>query len=197
MASIPANEWQKLTWVDTDDFWQEGQQRDYALRVASEGADLVLVQDYDEIYSEVVLERVLDHVWKQDAARRWLINFSHLWKSFSYLCRDNNWPVRIIDTRHDDGLGYVPKECGDIHHFGYAITDRVMAYKLAIHGHKDELRLNWFGEKWQAWPPVEDCHPTNGKNDEGIGWWNPEPYDKRLLPYVLRDHPWYNVERIE
>lgn len=196
MSSI--QEWDKLTWIDTDNFWYEGQQRDYALKVASENADLVLVLDYDEFWNLDVLERVINYVWKQNRARNWLLNFSaHLWRSFGYACTDDGWPVRVIDTRHDSGLAYLPKELGNVYHLGYAISSKVMQYKLSIHGHKDELRPNWFVEKWQAWPPSDDCHPTNGRKANGEGWWNPKPFDKYLLPSVLHSHPYFNLERIE
>lgn len=188
----------KIYWYDVDNIWQEGHQRDYAVSVCERnGAGLILVVDYDEIWHEHVLDKALNHVWEMNGARNWLINFSHLWRSFSYVCRDNNWPVRIIDTRHGGGTGYVPKELGDIYHFGYAIRDDVLRYKMSIHGHKDELRPNWYEDKWSMWPPPDDCHPTNGKNDEGIGWWNPMPFDKRELPYILRSHKFYNLERID
>ncbi len=187
----------KLYWYETD-IWNEGQQRDYAVQTLThDDADLILVVDVDEIWHPHVLDKALNHVWQMNGARNWLINFRHAWRSFNFMCDDQNWPVRIIDTRHSGGTGYVPKELGDIYHMGYAIRDEVLRYKLSIHGHKDELRPNWYEEKWQAWPPVDDCHPTNGKNDEGIGWWNPQPFDKRELPYVLHSHPFWDKERIE
>jgi hypothetical protein len=197
MASIPANEWDKLTWVDTNDFWMEGRQRDFALRVASEGADLVLVLDYDEVWHEDVLRNILNHVWQENKARQWLINFSHIWRSFSFVCRDDAWPVRIIDTRHDDGVAYISRNFGPIYHMGYCVSDAVLNYKLSCHGHKDELRPGWLENKWQAWPPVEDCHPTNGRKTDGTGWWNPEPFDRQQLPGVLHSHPYWNLERVE
>jgi len=187
----------KIIWHDTD-FWNEGQQRDYAVNMLdSRGVDLITVLDYDEVWHDYVLDKVLQYVWNLNATRNNLINFLHFWRSFNYACKDNNWPVRIIDTRHSGGIGYVPTELGDIMHMGYAITDKVCRYKIQIHGHKDEIRPNWYDEKWMAWPPVDDCHPTNGRNDEGIGWWNPKPFDKRELPYVLHSHPWFNAEKIE
>lgn len=198
MASIPVDEWSKLTWVDTEAFWYEGQQRDYALKVASENADLVLTMDYDEVWNPEVLEKTLDYIWRQNKARNWLLNFSHhLWRSFNWACQDDGWPVRVIDTRHNRGLAYIPKELGNVYHLGYAIPSRVMEYKLSIHGHKDELRPNWLEEKWQAWPPVEDCHPTNGRKENGEGWWNPKPFDKWQLPEVMYSHPFFNLERID
>lgn len=199
MASIPADEWSKLTWVDVDKFWMEGQQRDYAVRyLEQEEANLILVLDYDEFWHESVLSDILDYVWKANSARNWLINFSHhLWRSFNWACSDDGWPVRIIDTRHRMGNAYVPIEFGEIYHLGYAITTETLKYKLSIHGHKDELRPNWLEEKWLAWPPVDDCHPTNGRKVDGTGWWNPKTFDKAKLPQVLKSHPWYDLERID
>jgi len=197
MASIPADEWGKLTWMDTEGFVYEGQHRDYALSVASEGADLVLVLDYDEVYPPETLTNVLNHIWRFNSARTWLVNMAHLWRSFNWIIRDDAWPVRIFDLRHNDGLAYVPRELGPIYHFGYAVTDETMAYKWRIHGHKDELRPGWLDGKWQAWPPEDDCHPTNGRKTDGTGWWNPEPFDKILLPDIMKSHPFYNMERID
>lgn len=193
MLAIP----DKLVW-NTTDFWQEGQQRNYAVgKCARDGADLILVLDYDEVWHPEVLNRALSYVWNTNSAKDWLINFTHLWRSFNWVCVDDAWPVRIIDTRHNSGVAYLPRELGPIYHFGYAISDRVMRYKLSIHGHKNELRPEWYEEKWQAWPPQENCHPTNGRKDNGEGWWNPKPFDKMLLPEIMRKHPYWNLERIE
>lgn len=185
-----------VTWRETD-IWNEGPQRDFAVRtLVNEGADIILNLDYDEIWHPEILEKTIKLVIKKKSARNHLINFIHLWRSFNYCCRDDGWPVRLIDTRFLSGINYIPRELGDIYHFGYAITDEVMRYKLSIHGHKDEIRSNWFEEKWSAWPPVDDCHLTNGRKDNGEGWWNPLPFDKQQLPEVMRDHPWWAEEMI-
>lgn len=199
MASIPVDLWtDKLTWIDTDEFWQEGRQRDYALKVASENCDLVVVLDYDEIWPFQSLQAILHHVWRENKARNWLLNFSHhFWRSFNWACQDDNWPVRVIDTRHRAGTAYIPKELGNVYHFGYAVTNQVMQYKLSIHGHHSEIRPGWYEDKWLAWPPVEDCHPTNGRKDNGEGWWNPQPFDRWQLPKVMYSHPFFNLEKVE
>ena len=182
----------KISWRETD-IWHEGQQRDYAVQaLQNDNADLILVCDYDEIWHEHVLDKALRHVWEMNGARNWLINFRHAWRSFNFMCDDQNWPVRIIDTRHSGGQGYIPKELGDIYHFGYCTTDAIMHYKWQVHGHKSELRPNWFTEKWDIWPPAMDCHPTNSDN-----WWMPQPFDKRELPYIMRQHPFYNAEIVK
>lgn len=180
-------------WYKTEGIFYEGRQRDEAVRICeSNGADLILVVDYDEVWSTPTLSRVLNYVWQQNKARNWLINFTHLWKSFNWCCRDQGWPVRIIDTRHKDRTAYVPKEFGEIYHFGYAVTDRIMQYKWKIHGHKNDLREGWLTGQWQAWLPVNDCHPTNDK-----GFWNPESFDRERLPLLMKNHPFYDLEKIE
>lgn len=197
MASIP--EWGKLTWVDTDGFYDEGPQRDYAVNMLTrDGADLILNLDYDEIWSVDVLDRAIKEVWDRNIARNWLVNMIHHWRSFGYACYDDGWPVRLIDTRKLKGVEYLgSNEIGRVNHFGYAITDKILRYKLSCHGHKDELRPNWYEEKWLAWPPPKDCHPTNGIKQDGTGWWDPVPFDKNLLPEVMKSHKWFNSEKIE
>ena len=177
---------------------EEWQHRDAAIKICKgHGADLILVLDADEVWHEDVLRSALVYAWEKNSARNWLINFVHLWRSFDTCCRDDAWPVRIIDLRHVNGVGYIPRELGEIYHFGYAVTDKVMNYKMLIHGHKDELRPDWFATKWAAWPPVGDCHPTNGPKTDGSGWWDPEPFDKARLPAFMQEHPFWGRERVE
>lgn len=193
LAMIEADPDKKAHWYEVWNTRQEGQHRDLAVSTCQRaGADLVVVLDCDEVWPAETLRAALDFVWSQNTARNWLINFTHLWRSFNWCCRDDAWPVRILDLRHTEGTGYVPRELGPSYHFGYAVTDRVMRYKWEIHGHKNELRPGWFAEKWAAWPPPPDCHPANER-----GYWNPEPFDKEQLPEFMRAHPFYPLERIE
>lgn len=183
----------KIRWHQISGILNEGPQRDTAVRLVKEaGADVILVVDVDEVWHDHTLEEALKLV-EANSVRNWLINFTHLWRSFNWCCKDNGWPVRFIDLRDTEKeTAYIPKELGDIYHFGYAVTDKIMEYKWQIHGHKGELRSIWLDEKWHGWQPgVEDVHPTNEDN-----WWKPEPFDKTELPEFMRDHPFYNLERI-
>lgn len=183
----------KIVWHNLRNIFYEGPHRDTAVRLCRDaGAEMVLVVDCDEVWPRETLRQALEYVHEQNKARNWLINFTHLWRSFNWCCRDQNWPVRILDLRYANGVGYIPVELGEIYHFGYAVRDSLMHYKWRIHGHKNELRTNWFAEKWDQWPPPEDCHPTNEQ-----GFWNPEPFDKKMLPVLMRGHPFYNLEMIE
>ena len=135
-------------------------------------------------------EAALKHAYDKADARTWLINFTTPWRSFKWVVRDNMWPVRIHDLRQpqDAGPGYIPKELGDIWHFGYAVRDSIMKYKLSCHGHRGEWRPDWYQTKWSIWPPQPACHPP------GLDTWFPEPYNKNKLPQVMWSHPFFSVE---
>lgn len=194
----------KVRWYSTSGLYHEGQHRDTAVQICQEaGAELVLVLDCDEVWPAATLQAALDFVWQADSTYQWLINFTHLWRSFDWCCRDDAWPVRILDLRHAPQPGhaatvqYLARELGEIYHFGYAVTDKVLHYKMSIHGHKDEFRPDWLATKWQAAPPVEDCHPTNGRKTNGDGYWTTTPFDRAALVGLMDDHPFWGLERIE
>lgn len=196
-AAVQFDHERKVHFYEIGNVIQENEHRNALINICKQsGADLVLVIDADEIWAEDVLRAALLHVWEMNSAREWRVNMVHLWRSFDYCCRDDAWPARIIDLRHSSGVAYIPKELGEIYHFGYCVTDKVAYYKWLIHGHKDELRPDWLETKWAAWPPVGDCHPTNGRKADGSGWWDPEPFDKGRLPGFMSEHPFYNLERI-
>ena len=183
----------KVRWYDMLHVRHEGIQRDTALDIVkADGADMIVVLDCDEVWPAGLAHEFIHVASQSNTVRNWLVNMTHFWRSFNWACNDQGWPVRIIDLRHDNGVAYLPQESGKIFHFGYAIRDKVMRYKWQIHGHKNELRQNWFDDKWSQWPPPNDCHPTNDK-----GFWIPEPFDKGKLPDFMRIHPFYNLERID
>lgn len=188
----------KIKWYDMLGVTQEGRQRDTALQtVQAAGADLVVVTDCDEVWVQSELQTFLVDIWEKGESRNNLVNMVHLWRSFNWACYDNGWPVRIIDLRHDVGTNYLQSQPGSIFHFGYAVSDRIMRYKWQIHGHKNELRPDWYRNKWQRWPPPDNCHPTNGRNEKGEPFWTPRLFDKLKLPEFMREHPFYGLDIIE
>lgn len=201
----------KIKWYDMLGVVNEGPQRDLALKtVESAGAELVVVVDCDEVWQQDVLQLMLIGIWENGKVRDNLVNMAHLWRSFNWICYDDGWPNRIIDLRFPARPGvwaYLSnKEFGRIFHFGYATTDQVMRYKWQIHGHKNELRPDWFDDGWARWPPHTEeikeiafergwdisVHPTNEEN-----FWVPEPFDKKQLPEFMRQHPFYGLDKIE
>lgn len=175
----------KVKWHDAP-FRYEGPQRDYALSLCT--GDLALVLDCDEIWHQEILEQALRMAW-DGSCQTWRLNFRTPWRSFNWLCTDNMWPDRIHDKRgfgHEQ-YGYLPKDWS-IYHMGYAVTDKIMSYKMSVHGHLSEWLPGWYEEKWNAWPPVDDCHPTCERT------WYPKPFDRELLPRVLWSHPFWDKE---
>jgi hypothetical protein len=110
-------------------------------------------------------------------------------------------PVRIIDpkAKPKDGVSkevfmnfhphYYSHKLAPVFHFGYCIRDQLMHYKWSCHGHKNELRENWLKDVWMRPNVTKNVHPTNGKNDEGVGFWNVQQMKKSTLPAVMRKHP--------
>lgn len=192
-AALAYDPERKIRWYDIRNAYYEGKHRDQAVKICKDaGAEMILVVDYDEVWPQSTLKTALSRVAESNFAREWRINFTHLWKSFDYACYDQGWPARILDLRHNDEVAYIPKEFGEIYHFGYAVRDEVMRYKISIHGHKNEMRQDWLEKQWAAWPPAKDCHPTNEED-----FWTPVKIDKHELPLIMREHPYYDLERIE
>lgn len=181
----------KVRWTRVDQFWQEGKHRDHALAQCAD-ADVVLVLDADEVWDPAVLDAALKQV-VDGSASIWRLRFTTPWRSFGWVVRDDMLPERFRDQRQGRGAQYgcIDQGHGPVWHFGYAVTDKIMRYKWMCHGHKTELREGWFEQKWEPWPPVKDVHPTC------VGFWNPEPMDKRVLPEIMRAHPFYDLDRIE
>jgi hypothetical protein len=187
----------KVKWYDMAGVTQEGQQRDMALKtVEAAGAEIVVVVDCDEVWPTELVNKAVGEI-KYYRARYYLVNMIHCWRSFNWAICDNGWPVRLIDLKQDNHTAYIDQNVGRVFHFGYAITNRVMRYKWQIHGHKGELRPNWFNDKWSRWPPPDNCHPTNGRNEAGEPFWTPRMFDKLKLPEFMRDHPFWGMDKIE
>lgn len=188
----------KVRWYDMVNITHEGPQRDIAIRtVQTEGAELVVVVDCDEVWPLDTLKRAIVHAKiNPNKKYQFLVNMTHLWRSFNWACSDNGWPIRLFDMRYSGGVEYL-SDIGKVYHFGYAVCNVVMNYKWLIHGHKNELRQGWLEDKWAAWPPPDNCHPTNGRNEYGEPFWTPKPFDKSVLPEFMSEHPFYGVDRID
>lgn len=185
----------KLHWHDGD--WQyEGNQRD-DIHVLSSDAAVVIVLDYDEIWSSSAIESVMEYAFTVTNSippfRCLRFPMWHYWRSFAQVIRhDPAFPIRVIFPRIE--TGEQTWHTGLIHHMGYAIPDYLMRYKLGIHGHKNEFRtdIDWLSERWGNPDAVSDLHPV------GSDAWNIEKIDPgEYLPPFMRLHPFWGKDRIE
>lgn len=164
----------------------------------SEGNDLILAVDSDEVFCETDLEKALIEAYNSD--KRYLgigggagNGYINMWRSFNFACYDFYTPIRITNLKNASGEGVVSCK---IWHFSTAQTVETTIYKLSIHGHKNEVRPNWLEEKFLQWNP-HDAEKQIDLHLVAIGLWNATPYDKTQMPQYLKDHPFYNLEKIE
>jgi hypothetical protein len=169
----------------------EGQHRDFAVNTcADDGADIVMVVDSDEIWDPFVLTKALEIV-DDGVGRNWRVSMRHFWRSLGWICDDGAMPVRFIKPKHKVSDVYVPANL-KCWHMGYAQSERLIRYKMSIHGHKNEIRPNWFSNIFQSWEPgMADVHPTN------VNFWDPKPFDREQIVHLAGDHPYYNLAIIK
>lgn len=208
----------KLVWVDGE--WPyEGAQREH-IHVVAPDADVVLVVDADEVWSERLVRyatRMHPSRFYEKNIERFRVPIIHYWRSF-YRCilHDPAFPTRIIYPKirgAEDTLTSItflgardwtpPGIAAEIHeetvtmppinHFGYAQRPEIVEYKQLTHGHRGEWRrdVDWFNDVFMA-NRQQDCHPV------GSDHWQPEsvnPLD--YMPEFMSQHPYFNREVIE
>ncbi len=196
-ATLPED---KFTWIKGA-WTQENQQRNYAHEIAKQkGYDILVALDFDEIWREGYLSELIKLTYERKAVKC-LVWMRHLWRSFNYICDDSMRQERVYYLKPDhEALIYAPHPENQIYHFGYARKPSDMEYKIGIHGHSAEwlqTKQAWFSDKFMAWPPVNEAgeslqyvHPVC----EGV--WHPQKFDKNLLPGIMKDHPYFNLEVI-
>lgn len=184
---IAQNASEKVEWKSYERFAHEGQHRSEIFKF-TEGYDMVVTCDADEVWDTEILKQSLEDASKLDNRFIQINGFVHFWKSFNHICTDGFLPVRIINLHSDNPVqGCVN---GKIYHFGYAQGMEIMEYKFKIHGHKSELREDWWG-KYLDWKEGdEDVHPV------AINLWTPYRFDKTTLPEILKNHENYNKDII-
>lgn len=187
----------KCTWSEVSKIGQENKHRqqyiDYAQR---KGYDQILIVDSDEVHvSELIpemLKAASEEPYKRVGVRgsQWLTPY----RSFNEYVTDGFAPIRVINVNKPEGESYIEK--GFIYHMGYCITDALMEYKISCHGHRADFENNrrWLKDKWHGFKSGETkyLHPATEAY-----WIETQPLDKTTLPQVLKDHPYYGLERIK
>lgn len=183
-----------VLWSEISRSHWEGNHRDAAVEMCiEEGADIIMPVDHDELWDPVMLSKSLEFVMGS-SQKYFLVHMQHYWRSVGYVCYDDAAPQRFIKAKETrtGAVTYIPREFGNVHHYGYAQSVELMRYKWLIHGHLGELRPNWLDEIFIPWQPgMKDVHPTNEKN-----FWDPVPFDKTQLEHLIGDHPYYEMEII-
>lgn len=177
----------KVEWV-TIEAGAEGSHRDMVYKF-SEGYDLILAFDADEIWDQEDLRRCLLEAYNSTEKYYGILGFINFYRSFNTVCLDQFTPIRIIKPGGADNTTKVLN--AKIYHFSLAQRDETVKYKWSCHGHKNELRPGWMDEKYFGYTNgMVDLHPVAN------GIWNPVAFDKNCLPSILKEHPNFNKEVI-
>lgn len=172
----------KIEWHDTNGFANENAHRRYILQHA-EGYDLVFTLDADEIVEPQDIELAFQMAYESQARHIRLEGFINFWRSFNHVCLDGFLPFRIVNLRNRDGNDTV--KCR-VYHFSTCQAEKTVRFKWLVSGHKNELRSGWIDHVYLAWTPENNfgnLHPV------ALDLWNAAPFDKNLLPDVLKQHP--------
>ncbi len=181
----------KLEWRK-EKFGNEGEHRGFIYNF-TEGFDLVLAVDADEVFDQESLKAALQFAYEGDKRYYGIAGYINFWRSFSFACYDGYLPVRITNLHNPENSGQGTAIC-KIYHFSCAQSKSIMDYKYIIHGHKDELRPDWLQNTYYRWTPEDnfnDLHPV------AIGLWNATYFDKNTMPDILKKHPNFNKHIID
>lgn len=167
----------------------EGHHRGHIFRIAEQGNyDGILVFDADEIFDD--LTEWIPKFVESKARNIGFTGYVDFWRSFNWSCYHPFAPIRYFNLHNKDGMEsmHVP-----VYHFGCAQRLEIMRYKLLIHGHKNEIRNGWLQmfENWKPGDIVED-----GLHLAAKGIWQAKPFDKTILPDILKQHFNYSKDVI-
>ncbi len=178
----------KCVWIDTQAN-NEGEHTGQIFQYADD-YDLILRIDADEVYDQSDLAEALIEAHKTQARYFGVIGYLNFYRSFNTVCIDHFTPIRIIKPHFNDNITHTVFIT--TYHFSLCQSDAMMRYKWSgLHGHQDELRPGWLEEKYFGYKEgMTDLHPV------AIGLWNPESFNKELMPAILKAHPYYNLDQV-
>lgn len=188
---------EKLRWVTIKPTSREGDHRNQIFQRVwhMDKPDILAVVDADEVWEPEAFGEALHYAGRSSAfnigARH--DGWFHFWRSFDEVCTDGFNPIRFHNLRNGRNTQDINCPCR-IYHFGYAQRDDIMSYKWSIHGHKDELRKNWFREIYNGYRKgvTRYLHPASMQI-----WEQTQGFDKTTLPDFMRAHPFYNLNPIK
>jgi hypothetical protein len=181
----------KLIWDRADRYGAETEHRSVKYKY-SEGYDLALTVDSDEVYKSDELQASFEYAYWGVDRFYGIDGFVNFWRSFNYACYDGFRPIRLENlhrSQHTQDLNLKQT----IYHFSTCQPEPIMRYKYNVFGHAHEVRKDWLNHCFYRWTPDKqfgDVHCV------ALNLWNPEPFDKSVLPSYLKSHHNYNKELV-
>jgi hypothetical protein len=163
----------------------------------SEGYDLVLTLDADEIIEPNDVPAALEYAMNSDAHFIGIDGFINFWRSFNHVCLDGFRPFRILNLRNQNTKQDINCKCR-IYHFSTCQNIDIVRFKWNVSGHKHELRHRWIEDIYLRWTPEnmneEIWRSCGGLHCVALNLWNVINFDKTTIPDILKAHPNYNKD---
>lgn len=176
----------KLIWDAADRYGAENEHRAVRYKY-SDGFDLILTVDSDEVYGDG-LQDAFDYAYWGINQYYGIDGYINFWRSFDWVCTDGFRPIRLENLNRRNGTQDLSLK-QTIYHFSTCQPVEIMSYKFGVFGHAHEVRHGWLNDVYYSWSPdapFDDVHCV------ARGIWNPRPFDKATLPEILRNHENYN-----
>lgn len=174
----------KLIWDEADFYGAENIHRSVAKKY-SQGFDLILTIDADEVFEPTEINNALNYAYTHPERYYGINGYLNFWRCFDYVCLDGFRPIRIENLNNHNSLQNL--NCPlTIYHFSTAQSRAVMEYKYSCFGHANEIKPDYLEKVFYKWTPENnfgDLHPVS------INLWNAVKFDKNKLPDFLKKHP--------
>ena len=177
----------KLIWDEAEFYGAENQHRNVAKKY-SQGFDLIISIDADEVFEPTETEIALKYAYTHNERYYGIKGYLNFWRSFNWICLDGFRPIRIENLNRHNSLQNL--ECPlTIYHFSTAQKREIMEYKYSCFGHANEIKNDYLENVFYKWTPENnfgDLHPVS------LNLWNAIKYDKNKLPNFMHSHPNFN-----
>ena len=174
----------KLIWDEADFYGAENIHRSVAKKY-SQGFDLILTIDADEVFEPSEINNALNYAYAHPERYYGINGYLNFWRSFDYVCLDGFRPIRIENLNNHNSMQNL--NCPlTIYHFSTAQSRAVMEYKYSCFGHANEIKPDYLEKVFYKWTPENnfgDLHPVS------INLWNAVKFDKNKMPDFLKKHP--------
>ena len=196
LHDIALNASNKVKWFEVNpkgkrQLYQEAEHLAKAFEYADD-CDMMLRLDSDEVWDQDSLQNCISQAAGMDSRYIGVCAMTTLWRSFNYATYDRWAPIRIHNMKSKNKRSI--NIDGTIYHFGYAINENTMKYKLGIHGHKSEFPPGWLN-RWLTWTP--ETVGANWHPNTDAYWHTIDPFDKHILPKFMHTHKYFNTPLIK
>jgi len=181
----------KMIWHRAERYGAENEHRNVKYKY-SEGFDLVLTVDSDEVYKSDELDASFNYVFWGVERFYGIDGFINFWRSFNFACYDGFRPIRLENLHRENNSQNLNLK-QTIYHFSTCQPEPIMRYKYLVFGHAHEVKNNWLNDVFYKWNPdnqIQDLHCVS------YNLWNAVPFDRFTLPELLQNHKNFNRELV-